>query len=78
MNEMKPEEKTTITVRKSVKERLGYYGTAHDSYNDVVVRLMNCYDRYCAKAQEVERIVGDEAEKATKEQMEKRGVQDKE
>ncbi len=78
MNKMKSEEKTTITVSKSVKERLGYYGTAHDSYNDVVVRLMNCYDRYCIKAQEVERIVGDASEKATREQMEKLDKQDKE
>ncbi len=76
MSKMKPEEKTTITVTKSVKERLGYYGTAHDSYNDVVVRLMNCYDRFCVKAHELERIVTDAAEKATYEQMEKKDKQD--
>lgn len=46
-NHMKPEDKTTITVSKETKQRLGECGTANDTFEAIVVKLIACYDKYC-------------------------------
>jgi hypothetical protein len=44
---MKPEDKTTITVSKETKQRLGECGTANETFEAIVVKLIACYDEHC-------------------------------
>jgi hypothetical protein len=44
---MKPENKTTITVSKDTKQRLGECGTANETFEAIVVKLIACYHEYC-------------------------------
>ncbi len=46
-NDMKPEDKTTITVSKETKQRLGECGTANDTFEAIVVKLIACYQERC-------------------------------
>jgi hypothetical protein len=46
-NHMKPEDKTTITVSKETKQRLGECGTANETFEAIVVKLIGCYHKYC-------------------------------
>ena len=48
-NHMKPEEKTTITVSKDTKQRLGECGTANETFEAIVVKLIACYHKRCRK-----------------------------
>ena len=44
---MKPEDKTTITVSKDTKQRLGECGTANETFEAIVVKLIVCYQEHC-------------------------------
>lgn len=46
-NDMKPEDKTTITVSKETKQRLGECGTANETLEAIVVKLIACYEKHC-------------------------------
>ena len=46
---MKPKDKTTITVSKETKQRLGECGTANETFEAIVVKLIACYDEHCRK-----------------------------
>jgi hypothetical protein len=46
-NHMKPEDKTTITVSKGTKQRLGECGTANETFEGIVLKLIACYDKHC-------------------------------
>ena len=48
-NHMRPEDKTTITVSKETKQRLGECGTANETFEAIVVKLIACYDKHCRK-----------------------------
>jgi hypothetical protein len=44
---MRPEDKTTITVSKETKRRLGECGTANETFEAIVVKLIACYHKSC-------------------------------
>lgn len=44
---MKPEDKTTITVSKNTKQQLGECGTANETFEDIVMKLITCYEEHC-------------------------------
>ncbi len=48
---MKQEEKTTITISKETKQRLGQLGTTNETFHDIILKLMDCYEKYCKQQQ---------------------------
>lgn len=43
------EKRATIAVSKAVRDRLGGYGTTSQTFENVLVMLMDCYDEYHGK-----------------------------
>jgi hypothetical protein len=43
------EKRATIAVSRAARDRLGGYGTTSQTFENVLVMLMDCYDEHNAK-----------------------------